>query len=214
MSGPTYQAAVDPAELAQLEARWGPLPRRHHRLAVDHPFLTGENQMLVSNGRRAEICYVMHRGDPAAGLLLHIKTFYPPGAYRLPTGGIHQGETVLGTLAREIYEETGLATGPAPEQVQVQRCLGIVDYALEHRSAGCVFAFATYLFLVQMPAGANLAPTDPSERIGGWQWCPAAALPEVAVRLAGVGTTHPAWNDWGRYRALSHRFVAEMLAIR
>ncbi|HXF64538.1 MAG TPA: NUDIX hydrolase [Caldilineaceae bacterium] len=208
---PRYQAAIERAELAELEARFGPLPRRRCRLAVDHPFLTGENQMLVSDGRRAEICYIMHRGDPAAGLLLHIKTFYPAGAYRLPTGGIHQGESVLETLAREVYEETGLTLGDGPGQARLQRCLGIVAYTLNHRSAGQRFAFATYHFLLQAPADREPAPVDPDEQIGGWLWRPAAALHEIAARLASVRATEPAWGDWGRYRALSHRFVASVL---
>jgi 8-oxo-dGTP pyrophosphatase MutT (NUDIX family) len=206
-----YQAAVDPDELAALEARWGVLAYRQHRLAVDHPFLTGEHQMLVSDGRRAEICYVMHRGDPAAGLLLHIKTFYPSGAYRLPTGGIHVGETVQGTLAREIHEETGLTVGPAPDQVQVQRCLGVVAYTFDHRTAAARYHFATYHFLVQMPPAGEIAPLDPSEQIGSWQWQRPDALDCVAARLEGVGQSRPEWGDWGLFRALSHRFVAAQL---
>ena len=206
-----YQAAIERSELAELEARFGALPLRRHRLTVDHPFLTGENQMLVSDGRRAEICYIMHRGDPAAELLLHIKTFYPAGAYRLPTGGIRQGESVLETLAREVYEETGLTVGDGPGQARVERCLGVVAYTLNHRSAAQRYSFATYHFLLQAPADLEPAPVDPNEQIGGWLWCPAAALGEVAERLARVKATEPAWGDWGRYRALSHRFVASVL---
>jgi 8-oxo-dGTP pyrophosphatase MutT (NUDIX family) len=211
MPVPTHQSAIDPAELVKLEGRFGPLPYQEHRLAVDHPFLTGEHQLLVSDGRRAEICYVMHRGDPAAGLLLHIKRFYPPGAYRLPTGGIHQGEAVLATLVREIYEETGLAVGEEPGQVRIERCLGVVRYALAHQTQAQLFDFATYHFLVQMPAAGKLAPLDPDEQISGWQWRPPAELTAVAGLLEGVGQSHPLWADWGRYRALSHRFVAAQL---
>lgn len=207
----TYQAAVDPVELAALGRRWRALPVRQHRLAVDHPFLTGEHQMLVSDGRRAEICYIMHRGDPAAGLLLHIKTFYPAGAYRLPTGGIHLGESVEETLAREIYEETGLTVGGAESQVQVQRCLGVVVYALAHRTAGTTYPFATYHFLVQMPINGVPAPLDPGEQIGGWQWRRLAELGDVAARLETVGQSRHEWGDWGQFRALSHRFVAAQL---
>jgi 8-oxo-dGTP pyrophosphatase MutT (NUDIX family) len=209
---PAYQVALDPAELAALERHWDKLAQQHHRLEVDHPFLTGENQKLVNERRRAEICYVMHRGDLRDGLLLHIKTFYPEGAFRLPTGGIHRGETVEGTLAREIYEETGLSVGTAPDQVHIQRCLGVVGYTLAHRRAARDYVFATYHFLVQMPADARLRPVDPGEQIGGWRWCAPEALIEVAERLERVGETHPEWRDWGRYRALSHRFVAAALA--
>src|SRR5438034_224778 len=140
--------AVEPEELALLAEQWGPVAQRHCRLEVDDPFLTGNHQLLTSDQRRAEICYIMHRGDPAQGLLLHIKTFYPAGAFRLPTGGIHERERVTETLAREITEETGLVVGAGADQVQVQRFLGLVAYELIHHSLGRTDHFATYHFLV------------------------------------------------------------------
>ena len=124
--------SVEPVELAQIERDWGQAPQQHHRLQVDHPFLTGDHQTLVSDRRRAEICYIMHRGRAQDGLLLHIKTFYPVGAFRLPTGGIHQGQGVVETLAREINEETGLTVGERADQVQVQRYLGLLSYEFHH----------------------------------------------------------------------------------
>jgi 8-oxo-dGTP pyrophosphatase MutT (NUDIX family) len=208
------EKSIEPDELAQLEAHWGRIPICHHRLVVDHPFLTGNNQVLVSDQRRAEVCYVMHRGNPATGILLHIKTFYPPAAFRLPTGGIHVGEPIEETLAREIEEETGLVIGPAANQVQVERCLGIASYELIHQGLGRRFDFATYAFLVRMPGDAILAPRDPGESIGGWEWRPAAALSQTADFLNRVGEVDPAWADWGRYRALSHRFLADILSAK
>lgn len=207
-----YTAALEADEMAALCATWGEQPVHHHELAVDHPFLTGENQLLVGRGRRAEICYVMHRGDPAAGVLLHIKTFYPTNAYRLPTGGVHVGETVMETLSREIEEETGMPVTDTADGVQVERCLGVLTYAMPHRRAQTTFAFATYHFLVRMPENGVLAPRDPEERIGGWRWCAPADLLGVADYLDAVGTWQAQWADWGHYRALSHRFVAQALA--
>jgi NAD+ diphosphatase len=209
---PTYQDSVDQAEVALLEVQWGALPFERQHLMVDHPFLTGEHQQLVSDGRRAEICYIMHRGDVAEGVLLHIKTFYPAGAYRLPTGGIHQGEQVIETLGREIEEETGLTVGPGADQVRVQRCLGVVSYEMLHRSTGQSFPFATYHFLVQMPRDGVIAPRDATEKIGGWEWRKPHELVAVAEFLEQVGQRDPVWADWGHFRALSHRFVARQLA--
>jgi 8-oxo-dGTP pyrophosphatase MutT (NUDIX family) len=202
--------SVDPEEIALLRTRWPEAVVERTSLAVADPFLTGEHQLLVANGRRAEICYVMHRGDPAAGVLLHIKTFYPAGAYRLPTGGIHTGEAVLDTLTREIFEETGLHVGEGADAVRVERLLGVLHYELQHATLGAV-AFATYHFLVQMPAGAVLDPQDPDESIGGWEWRPAHELRAVAGVLETVQVRSPVWADWGRFRALSHRFVAAQL---
>lgn len=212
MSVATYQSAVDAVEFTSLQSEWGALPLQEAHLVVDDPFLTGRNQRIASDGRRAEICYIMHRGNVADGVLFHIKTFYPTGAYRLPTGGIHQGEKVMETLAREIAEETSLSVGPGSDQVQVQRCLGVVRYAMEHRTAGKTFAFATYHFLVQMPTDAQIVTVDPEEHIGGWEWRRAEDLLATADYLEHVGQQNAIWGDWGRFRALSHRFVATHLA--
>lgn len=202
--------AVDPEEIVTLQRRWPAAVLEAATLAVAHPFLTGEHQLLTANGRRAEICYVMHRGDPAAGVLLHIKTFYPEGAYRLPTGGIHVGEAVLATLQREIYEETGLMVGAGDDQVYVERLLGVLAYDLHHPTLGAA-SFATYHFLVRMPADALLTPQDAEESIGGWLWRPACELGAVADVLDAVHLRAAVWGDWGRFRALSHRFVAARL---
>ena len=208
---PRYSRSIDPLEMVQLALRWGDLTVEQVTLAVSDPFLTGQDQMLASNGRRAEICYVMHRGDPQDGLLMHIKTFYPAGAYRLPTGGIEVGDSVLDTLGREIFEETGLTLGDQPGQVKLQRLLGVLGYDLQHRQLGAV-EFATYFFLVQMPPDAELHPQDEHEQIAGWAWRTPDELPAVAALLDNVHTQSATWADWGRFRAAGHRFVAQLLA--
>lgn len=204
-------ASVDESEWAQLRRLWPSALRRHVRLEVDDPFLTGNHQMLVSDGRRAEICYIAYRQRPETGLLLQIKTFYPRGAYRLPTGGVQVGEDVQNALTREVYEETGLHVGTGPDQAQVRGLAGVLSYELAHAGLHRSCPFATYHFLVEFPPDAALQPQDASERIEGWLWRPPDELPAVADTLAQVGDRSPAWADWGRFRALSHRFVAEAL---
>lgn len=208
MGGLTEAVAAE--ELAELRRRWPNARVAHQRIEVGDPFLTGVHQELLSDGRRAEVCYLMHRGRPQEGLLLHTKTIYPTGAYRLPTGGIQPGEAALATLAREIAEETGLELGDGPGQVQLQGFGGVLSYELAHRGLGKVFAFATYHFLVEMPAGGVIVTQDEEEYIGGWEWQPAGRMAEVAAELDAIGEQTPAWADWGRFRALSHRFVATL----
>lgn len=206
------QTNLDSEELLALEQRFGVTPHERHTFTVHHPFLSGEHLWLTSNGRRAEICYVMHQGSPADGVLLHIKTIYPENAYRLPTGGIQQGESVLDTLTREIYEETGLIVGDQPNQVQVQRFLGITSYEMYHVEEARTHRFATYHFLVQKPIDAVLDPQDEEEMLLDWRWVKPSQLHEVADVLAKVGDRADYWADWGKFRAISQRFVARRLA--
>jgi 8-oxo-dGTP pyrophosphatase MutT (NUDIX family) len=213
--------AVEIEELDYLHQLFGTTPHLQYRLTVDTPFLNGDNQLLTSGTRRAEICYVMHRGDPQEAVLLHRKAFYPLNAYRLPTGGIHQGESVIETLVREIEEETSfhLALPPAPSTsgsptgtaVVLQAFLGTLAYDLYHRSQGRVHTFATYHFLVAAPADALPVSLDPEEQIADWLWRSAEEMNSTAERLETIGEVDPAWSDWGKFRALSHRFVAESM---
>ncbi len=208
--------AIDPEELADLGRRFGAVSYRHEALAVTDPFLTEANQRLLSDGRRAEICYVMHRGTPADGILLHHKIFYPGPAFRLPTGGVDPGEAVWETLVREIYEETGLAVKTGENgtgEVVVEDFLGVVSYDFDHRRLDRRFAFATYHFLVQAPAQAELHPVDITEKVDGWQWLPAGELRTQAITLGSLNATTPNWADWGRFRSLSHHFVADRLGV-
>lgn len=215
-----YHDAVDPTEIDALHRHFGDVAFVQNHLAVDTPFLDGEHQLLTSASRRAEICYVLHRGDPKDGVLLHRKIFYPPDAYRLPTGGIHQGEAVLETLVREIAEETSFFLDLSAYNLQqktpradvtvvaLDSFLGTVTYEMPHCSQGRIHRFATYHFLIAAPAYAIPVVDDPEEHLAGWDWQPVGALYEIAARLEQVGADYPNWGDWGKFRALSHKFVA------
>jgi 8-oxo-dGTP pyrophosphatase MutT (NUDIX family) len=206
--------AVEIEELEGLQQRWGPFAVQTAALVVADPFLSDKDQRIATSSRRAEICYIMQRGDSRGDILLHIKTFYPQGAFRLPTGGIQPGEPVEETLAREIDEETGLTVGDHPGQVRVEACLGVLHYNFEHARLG-LKEFATYHFLVRMPEDGVIAPRDEGEQIGGWRWVAPGSLGAVADTLDAVRLRGDAdatlWGDWGRFRAASHRFVAKAL---
>src|SRR5712691_383316 len=89
-------------EIAELAARYGE-PRRIEALIND-----GFLDPIHKPDRVGEVCMVVRR--PSGNVLLAIKTFYPRGAHRLPTGGIRHGERILDALLRETTEETGLET--------------------------------------------------------------------------------------------------------
>ncbi|MBV7338295.1 NUDIX domain-containing protein [Chloroflexi bacterium TSY] len=202
---------IDPDELGQLAEQWGESRREDYVLQADEPFLTSYDKEETTRRRRGEICYVMHQGDPAEGILLHTKAYYPDHAYRLPTGGINSGDGVLDTLTREIHEETGLRVGEDPGFVQIERYLGVAGYQIYHQREKEAYEFATYHFLVRKPEESAIAPQDLTEQVTGWRWTPLAQFPAIAKALEGVGLSEPKWPDWGRFRAISHRFVYNVL---
>lgn len=153
--------------------------------------------------RVGEVCMVIRR--PSGTLLVSTKTFYPPGAYRLPTGGIDVGELIETALAREAHEETGLT-------VAVRRFLAAISY----RTARGEPVFHTFAFLLD-ELGGTLGSLDPHEEILDYREVDPAELIALADRLAALRSETSEkiegdWADWGRFRAVVHRAVAEALA--
>ena len=82
------------AEIAALSRRFG------EPLRIDATIHDDFFDPIRRPDRVGEVCMVVRR--PNGKLLLSIKTFYPRGAYRLPTGGVDHGEPILDALLREI----------------------------------------------------------------------------------------------------------------
>jgi len=152
--------------------------------------------------RFAEVCMVVRR--PGGTLLLSTKTFYPPGAHRLPTGGMNANEAILAAVLRETHEETGLT-------VELRRFLAAITY-LDGPDGPPVFH--TFAFLLD-ERGGTLGPLDQSEQISEYSEVAPEQLPTVADRLAALpddGAPGGTWSAWGRFRSVVHRLVAEALA--
>jgi NAD+ diphosphatase len=184
-------------EIADLAARYG-APRRVAVELQGAPF-----DPLVMTDRYGEVCMVIRR--PNAKLITAIKTFYPPGAFRLLTGGVQYGEPIAEALMREVAEETGL-------DVTVRRFLAVIEYRLAQGE----YSFATFVFLLE-EVGGTLGAQDANEQIGAFRELAIdellaqaevlAQLPDdVDERIAG------SWRDWGRFRAVVHRVVYETMS--
>ena len=187
-------------EIGELAARFGE-PRRLD-VAIQ-PFF----DPVQNPDRLAEVCMVVRR--PNEKVLLSIKTFYPRGAYRLPTGGIHHGERIFDALVRETAEETGLET-------EIRRFLAAIAYRSISAPEGPPI-FHTFAFLLD-EVGGRLETRDTTEQIEEWIEVEPSALADVADRLESVTSAHSDeiggnWSDWGRFRAIVHRAVKEELSV-
>jgi len=119
-------------ELDELARRFGP------PLSIVATIDDSFKDPIWKRDRYGEVCMVVRR--PSGRILLSIKTFYPRGAHRLPTGGIRHGEGVYDALVRETHEETGLSTA-------VRRFLARISYApLSSPAAPPPFADESRLF--------------------------------------------------------------------
>lgn len=191
---------VDPAEIKNLSERYGCPEKIEVILQFRSESFLGE---LVKK-RRGEVVFVIQ--SPNGKVLIITKTFYPAGVYRLPTGGIKDGESVESALFREVEEETGLS-------VEIDRFLAFIHYHLFTRS-GMKSHFISYVFLVREIEG-ELKAQDQDEKIGIFREIDPGELEEVVWHLKNIqndsGDTNNRWNDWGQFRTVAQEVVKRFL---
>jgi ADP-ribose pyrophosphatase YjhB (NUDIX family) len=187
-------SSVNPTEIVDLAARFGtPLSWKR---TLDVSARTLEERRRKNEKRRGEVVFAMPR--PEHRVLLHTKSFYPPGSYRLLTGGIDLGEGVEAAARREILEETSLDAALA-------RFLGVVEYDFRH--AGDHVGFVSYVFLTTETTGTPHA-LDAHEQIADFREVSWSELERVAERLENLLGD---WHDWGEFRAIPHRLVLQAI---
>lgn len=185
-----------PSELQALEEAFGPFRRESVELAVSPQSDAFWHPMRAKN-RRGEVVLVL---QPEPGhVLVHTKEFYPPGVYRLPTGGILPGEAVLEALRREAAEEIGLSVEP-------ERFLGLVEYRFRRGAEEATFA--SWAFLLRPVGQVTVRVQDASEQIAEFRTVPVDDLPRIAAQLRALPFP---WTDWGHFRAVVHDLVAREL---
>jgi len=193
------ETLINPKEIEELARQYGPIERRSYSL--ERSGERCEHWQRVLTDRRGEVIFLVKR---PAGLILHTKAIYPPGAYRLPSGGVDWGESVLSALHREVREEMGL-------EIEVERFLGLLEYEFrceeEDKKEEETIPFVSYVFLVKDDGGEPV-PQDEAERILAFRQVPVAELAAVADSLRAVEED---WRDWGEFRAIAHDFVVEMM---
>ncbi len=185
------------AEINQLSARYGAPLRQRCALDMNH---ASDKWWSTDKVRRrdGEVALFIRRRN--GNLLLHTKDFYPNGVLRVPTGGIKANEAVIAAVHREVLEETGL-------QVEIGRFLALVEFEFHYGQQ--VTSYPSYSFLLHEVEG-DLNCLDPDERISAFHEVAFSELPAVARGLESVPAT---WQDWGQFRAIPHRLVAELMGL-
>ena len=184
---------IDECELEQLALAYGQPEIRTIEIEGDEYLLS--SRLYRSRNRRGEVVLAIER--PGRCVLLHRKGWYEPGVYRLLSGGIDWDEAVGTTLARELEEETGLS-------LDTTHFLGLLDCRIHYASQEG--SFPSYVFHLSRTKGVLRLPQ--TENITEFRDVPIAGLPSVAEDLRHVP---PPRTGWGRWRAVAHDFVYEML---
>lgn len=186
-------------EIEQLAERYGqPIVRTADLDAA------GLFDPLSKKDRYGEVCMVVRR--PNGRLLTMTKTYYPKNSYRLLTGGINHGESILAALLRETQEETSL-------QVEVKRFLAIAAYRITHLADTPLF-YTFALLLDEL--GGTLTTMDKDEQVDSFLEVEPTELLVLADKLDHLGEQfsnemNTNWGVWGRFRSVIHRLVYEAL---
>jgi len=180
------------SEIAQLGRQYG-VPARQHLVQE-----IAQSTFEAWNNKKPLGEVVLFIRRPSGEFLLHTKDFYPQGAFRVPSGTIQAGESLLQAVYREAHEETGL-------EVRVERFLAVLEF--EFRCQGHSIQLPSYLFVLRELSG-HLQSQDAFERIAAFSQASLADLATVAENLENLP---PAWSDWGRFRGIPHRIAAKLL---
>jgi 8-oxo-dGTP diphosphatase len=195
LNRPLFATLVDADELHKLEGEFGTFRIEPVTIPMnDAEFEHWHDAVAVKRKRRGEVALLIENRNRQ--ILLHTKSFYPKGVYRIPTGGIHFGESVLAALEREVYEETGF-------EVSSRELIALTLY--QFTNAESRVGFPSYLFRVRTTM-TSPSPQDRSERITNFDWIAVADLEGVIDRLQNLNGT---WNEWGKMRAAPHRLAHE-----
>jgi 8-oxo-dGTP diphosphatase len=147
----------------------------------------------MERGRHHDVTFAIR--DEEGQVVVIRKPQFPPGAWRIPSGGILPGEPLETGTAREALEETGLE-------------IGITGYPLVARSAfvhgGRDYGWVTHVVTASV-TGGRLEPRDVAE-IDAARWMTMADLTgPVAAVLRGTG------GGLFGYRADLHDRIAALL---
>lgn len=146
-------------------------------------------------GRAHDVSLVILDGDRLAVIR---KKGYPPGAFRIPSGGIHPEESFFDGAVREALEETGLSVRLEDYLLQVH-----ATFLSDDRIA----KWTTHVLLARA-TGGSLRPIDEAEiESARWTtWSELVSQMNPLLRQSGLGGLS--------YRARIHDRVLAILTAK
>jgi len=190
-----FKDIIDKDEFIRLNRSFSDFPIEKHELNLGHDNFAHWHRILVEKqNRRGEIAFAIANEDN--NYLVHTKSFYPNGIYRIPTGGIKVEEPVVDAFQRELLEETGFSSPP-------EKLFGVILYVFKY--AGQQLPFASYLFKVRVKNEEPL-PQDSDEDISGFKWVDLDGIARIVKNLKNIGG---GWQDWGRMRSIPHELLLQ-----
>jgi 8-oxo-dGTP diphosphatase len=138
----------------------------------------------VASDRRGEVVFGVIR----EGRIVTIRSDdYPPGVFRVPTGGISYGEDIENALLREIKEELGL-------DARILTFEGVIKFIFTHLNEKV--EFYSYVFLLE-DTGGRLIHDATDNEISEAKLATASDLEQVMEKLLQQDKR---WLDWARFR--------------
>ncbi|MBD3385060.1 NUDIX domain-containing protein [candidate division KSB1 bacterium] len=188
---PVFNNIIDPQELLDLKAQSDQFIFRSVEHYWQEPrFSDWVHSVLSTRKKRGEAVLVVEKNER---ILLHTKSFYPSGTWRLLSGGIHYDESILSAARRELSEETGFTA----DRIQP---MGAILYQFKKQNVQKVVPFASFLFYINS-TDKNPRPEDETEDIAGFKWI---NYRDLATVSGDLGLLHQHWQAWGKFRAMPH----------
>lgn len=149
---------------------------------------------LVENDRMGEVVFAVER--PNGKFITVRSSEYPSGIFRVPTGGINHGEDIVEAVKREVSEELGL-------RADIVRFIGVYRIEISHGRERVWFY--SFFFHLKETGGVLLEDASDDE-VSEVLEVDAQGLEELAQRLL---TIERDWKDWGSFRYLTTKAIAD-----
>lgn len=161
-----------------MEKKYG----RPREVRLSQEIGAGEMKIVRASRRRARSHDVtLFIFNEEGNLAVVRKPFYPPGAFRAPSGGVRPGEDFEAGAKREALEETGL---------EVELLHYVLKVSADFVSGGHQEPWTSYVFIARA-VGGHLHPID-TEEIEDAQWVSPEDL-QTRIRRTLLGT------GWGLF---------------